>query len=400
MDLDDLPQPEKVTTVHPDRLHTDGDNPNEQTDEMFDLLCRNMRKKGWLGNHIICDTDYLIADGEHRWRAAQEIGLEEVPVKVFDIDDTERRLWRQELNKISGEHDKRRDALEYEQLMDEGKNDEVLELTDAAGEDLDSIMAELRNEPDNLIYEYDEDHNVYFEDCIQGMQDRLDDNSVDLVFTSPPYNVSLESSHQYNENTDGEMYEDSMSEAEYRSFINNVFDELCRVVKPSGHIFWNVANDHSDGKVEPPWWMVEDMDLPLRSYIIWDKENTGVGSMNMREGRYLSTWEPIYHFSEDPGALNGRRNWSVWRARQACDESEHDTGQHPAAFSVELVTQAIQSASNPGDLVLDPFMGSGTTAVASIFNDRNYVGFELDEKGVYQPIVERRISEAKRSVQE
>jgi len=94
MKLDDLPQPERVDTVSPDTLEVDGDNPNEQSDEMFGLLCENMRQKGWLGNHIICNTDGLIADGEHRWRAAQEIGLDKVPVKFYDIDDSERRLWR------------------------------------------------------------------------------------------------------------------------------------------------------------------------------------------------------------------------------------------------------------------------------------------------------------------
>src|SRR6056297_649268 len=115
MKLADLPQPADETTVAPDTLTVDGDNPNEQSDEMFGLLCDNMQQKGWLGNAIIADTDGVIADGEHRWRAAQEIGLEEVPVKFYEIDDAERRLWRQELNKISGEHDTKRDALEYKE---------------------------------------------------------------------------------------------------------------------------------------------------------------------------------------------------------------------------------------------------------------------------------------------
>ena len=59
----------------------------------------------------------------------------------------------------------------------------------------------------------------------------------------------------------------------------------------------------------------------------------------------------------------------------------------------------IDAYSYPGDTILDPFMGSGTTAVAAIYRDRDYVGFELDEMGQYQPIVERRISEAERQVE-
>jgi len=133
MKLSDLPQPERTQTVHPDELTVDGDNPNEQSDEMFGLLCDNMRQKGWIGNHIVANTEGLIADGEHRWRAAQEIGLEQVPVKFYDIDDSERRLWRQELNKISGEHDTKRDALEYQTLLDNGQSEAVDELVNATG---------------------------------------------------------------------------------------------------------------------------------------------------------------------------------------------------------------------------------------------------------------------------
>src|SRR6056297_549085 len=188
--LDDLPQPEYEGTVAVDALETDGDNPNEMTDEQFGLLCDRMRQNGWLGGPIVTDTDGLIADGEHRWRAAQDIGLGEVPVRQYNIDDAERRLWRQELNKIHGEHDSKRDALEYDYLLDAGKSDEIQALTDAAGEDLDELLAEIKMDQSKpATYDYDPEHNVYFEDCVEGMAERLDDDSVDVVFTSPPYNI-------------------------------------------------------------------------------------------------------------------------------------------------------------------------------------------------------------------
>lgn len=68
LSLADLPSPDWQGTVSLDNLHGDGDNPNEQSDELFGLLCENMRRKGWIGNAIVTDTDGLIADGEHRWR--------------------------------------------------------------------------------------------------------------------------------------------------------------------------------------------------------------------------------------------------------------------------------------------------------------------------------------------
>ena len=87
--------------------------------------------------------------------------------------------------------------------------------------------------------------------------------------------------------------------------------------------------------------------------------------------------------------------WECDLVRGGTHESK-ETGKHPAPFSIELVTKAIEHTTSEGDVILDPFMGSGTTAVAAIQNNRDYVGFELDEEGAYKPIIERRIGEAKR----
>lgn len=155
MDFDDLPQPVEETRVPPEELSVDGDNPNEQTQETFSLLCKNIKERGWVGNAIIADTDGLIADGQHRWEAAKKIGLDEVPVKFYDLSDEERRLWRQELNKISGEHDYTRDAEEYRKLLNSGKRDDLQQLV-AASEpttDLDALLDD--STPDAEAFEDD-----------------------------------------------------------------------------------------------------------------------------------------------------------------------------------------------------------------------------------------------------
>ena len=396
MQLDDLPQPERIDTVAPDTLEVDGDNPNEQSDEMFGLLCENMRQKGWLGNHIICDTDGLIADGEHRWRAAQEIGLEEVPVKFYDIDDSERRLWRQELNKISGEHDTKRDALEYDYLLDSGKSDEVNDLVNATGEDLDELLQEIKVDTSKPpAYEYDPEHNVYFEDCVEGMAERLEDNSVDMVFTSPPYNVEkTQSGTRESETVD---YEDDKTAEEFREFIGTVANELVRVVKPEGHIFINLDPAYGEGFIESHQWLRDCVPAPLRSKIIWAKNQYHRPHLPDK-GQFQRDYEPIYDFSIDPAPLEKQKAPSVWEEPHAANEGKREYGEHPAPFSVSLVERAIEHTTKEGDTILDPFMGSGTTAVAAIQNDRDYVGFELDEDN-YRSVIERRIGEAKRQVE-
>ena len=396
--LDDLPQPAHKETVDPESLETDGDNPNEMSDEQFGLLCDRMRQNGWLGGPIITDTDGLIADGQHRWQAAQEIGLTEVPVKQYEIDDATRRLWRQELNKIHGEHDTKRDALEYDYLLDNGKTDEVQALTNAADEDLDELLAEIKMDTSRpATYEYDTAHNVYFEDCVEGMRERLDDDSVDMVFTSPPYNVEKGDSFLQR---DGEIaYSDDMEQSDYFDLLKDVFHELDRVVKPSGHIFVNHQNDFRDGSIEPPKFVRDLMPTTWRSYIVWDKGNVPQGALRTNgDSQFYMNWEPVYHFSEDPSPISEGERSGVWSVAPISGGERTDAGEHPAPFPMELVGRAIEATTSKGDTVLDPFMGSGTSAVAAILNDRNYVGFELDEQGAYKPIIERRIGEAKRQV--
>ena len=396
--LDELPQPAFEGTVATDALETDGDNPNEMTDEQFGLLQDRMRQNGWLGGPIITDTDGLIADGEHRWRAADAIGLEEVPVRQYDIDDAERRLWRQELNKIHGEHDTKRDALEYDYLLDAGKADEVHELTQAADEDLDELLAKIKMETSaSPAYEYDPEHNVYFEDCVEGMRERLDDDSVDMVFTSPPYNVDIGS--QGTRTRGDTHYTDERTNEEFRMWLGEVFGELARVVKPSGHIFINIDHDLDGGELHPVTWVADKMPVPLRSIVRWHKGhgfNPDTVNINY-DCLFHLNYEPIFHFTES-GSLSGTHTElsSTWEVNPIRGGERQDAGDHPAPYPIELVKRAIMATTDEGDTILDPFMGSGTTAVAAIQNNRDYVGFELDEEGAYKPIIERRIGEAKR----
>lgn len=157
LSLDDLPQPEWKGSVSPQELEVDGDNPNEMDDELFALLSDRIQERGWIGNAIITDLDGLIVDGEHRWRAAKDIDLTTVPVKRYDFDDGERRLIRQELNKISGSHITRRDAFEYDRILDDGYSDPIEELAEATGDDIEELLDDLAEEQ-SLSGAFDDDN--------------------------------------------------------------------------------------------------------------------------------------------------------------------------------------------------------------------------------------------------
>lgn len=388
--LDDLPQPDFEGTVHPDDLHTDGDNPNEMTDEQFGLLVDRMAENGWLGGPIITDTDGLIADGEHRWRAAQENGLSEVPVRQYDIGDSKRRLWRQELNKIHGEHDTKRDALEYDELLSSGYTEEVEALTEAAGEDLDELLAELRVDSGvGPAYEYDPDHNVYFEDCVEGMRERLEDDSVDCVITDPPYGMGFHA-----DRTDDQEHGDRVKDwggiegdetiEDAVGLLKDTLGQVVRVLKDGGHTYifcdWRGID-----RIKP---LVENV-LEVKNVLVWDKGSMGIGDLN-------NNWGYSHEFIIF--ATNGDRASPLTEATRNVLEHGRPNRtdyEHPTMKPESLLVELVQTSTRQGDRILDPFMGSGTTAVAAIQNDRDYVGFEVDAEN-YRDVIERRIGEAKR----
>ncbi|AFH21488.1 adenine methyltransferase [environmental Halophage eHP-2] len=406
MKFDELPQPETRDIVSPDTLAVDGDNPNEQSDEMFGLLCDNMRTKGWLGNDIIADTDGLIADGEHRWRAAQEIGLEGVPVKFFDIDDSERRLWRQELNKISGEHDTKRDALEYQTLLDNGKSESVDALVDATDEDLDELLEEIRMDKSTPApYEYDCEHTVYFEDCVQGMQDRLDDDSVDCVITDPPYGVnanlgsSVTMSHDEFE-VDREMSKETVENDglnDALQIFEDTVKEITRIGKDDVHIYaFAVFRTYDKFRN-----ILEKYGFKVQNCLVWVKnDSTPIRAWTDEKAKYAYNHEFIlFAVGDSPSELqvNGDPDDVLkYPSGRYADEIDGVTD-HPTQKPLAMISELVQNSTKKSDRILDPFMGSGTTAVAAIQNDRDYIGFEIDEDN-YRSVIERRISEAKRQV--
>ena len=402
LSLEDLPQPEEETAIHPDELTVDGENPNEQSDEMFGLLCENLREKGWIGNAIVANTgdlpgydgdpEGLIADGEHRWRAAQEVGLEEVPVKLYDFeDDAERRLWRQELNKISGDHDPTRDALEYDYLLDHGKSDEISALADASGEDLDELLARIRDDHRaGVAYEYDVDHQVHFEDCIAGMAERLEGDSVDLVLTDPPYGIDLDLTDTLGSrgkvSHKGTVANDGLDEA--ISVFRDAAKELRRVLKEDGHVYvfasWKTYDIFRD--------ILTEEEFTVRNCIVWSKVRPN-NQPNFGAG---GTYWGLQHEFVLYATLDSPRPLEHTRPDVIVHKHSTQGQEHPTQKPVGLLEEFIEQSTAPGDVVLDPFTGSGSTAVAAIRTDRECIGFELEED-VYRPVVERRIQEALRA---
>jgi len=224
----------------------------------------------------------------------------------------------------------------------------------------------------------------------------IPDNSVHLMVTSPPYNV-------------GKEYDENLSLNDYREFLKRVWNEVKRVLVPGGRACINIANLGRKPYIPLHAFIIKDMlDLGflMRGEIIWNKgssssPSTAWGSwLSAKNPTLRDTHEYILVFSKGMFAREslGRRSTiskeefleftkSVWTFPA---ESARKVG-HPAPFPMELPYRLIQLYTFEEEVILDPFIGSGQTAIASIKTKRHYIGYEINEK--YVELAEKRIKD-------
>jgi len=125
--------------VDVDKLCVDQANPNRMSARQFEALKKSIQRWGFVVP-IITNKEYLVADGEHRLRAAKELGIKQVSVVRLPVDDVDRRMIRQVMNKIRGEHDLFLDAEEYYQLVSEGSRDLIKDLLNENDLRIDNLL--------------------------------------------------------------------------------------------------------------------------------------------------------------------------------------------------------------------------------------------------------------------
>lgn len=226
--------------------------------------------------------------------------------------------------------------------------------------------------------------------------EELPDCSVHLMITSPPYNVTKE-------------YDEDLTLDEYRALLKRVFSETYRVLVDGGRACVNIANLGRKPYIPLHALIIHDMleiGFQMRGEIIWDK--AGSASPSTAWGSWQSASNPtlrdvheyIMVFSKGSfqrgkdGKVNSitkeeflEYTKSIWQMNA---ERAKRVG-HPAPFPVELPRRLIQLFTFEGDVVLDPFCGSGSTCIAAKKSNRAYVGYEVN--GEYVSLAEKRIAE-------
>ena len=200
--------------------------------------------------------------------------------------------------------------------------------------------------------------------------------SIDLIITSPPYNISsylkTHSNHWGDKMKDGyDLHGDDMPKDEYVTWQRKIITECLRVLKDTGALFYNHKKSIRDGI------MVNHSDIlngfPVRQEIIWDRG----GGLNQNLVYFTPSYESIY--------MIPNKNFTRLRKHPIRDVLKINpdvNNDHPAPFPVELPLQIINVTD--AKVILDPFMGSGSTAVAAVRAGRHYIGIEQSPKYIQQ----------------
>lgn len=243
---------------------------------------------------------------------------------------------------------------------------------------------------------------IHLCDCLDGLK-QLDDNSIDLVVTSPPYNMgetNLGENALWTSKVDYDTYTDSREEDEYQEWQIEILNEIHRVLKPGGSLFYNhkVRSRNNIG-ILPSTWLLKSK-LVFRQLIIWNRSL----SVNVNLSHFLPNTELIYWMTKgNENVRFSRQRYSdrgnIGVLGEVWNINIEKGNKHPAPFPVELVDRIIPSILGTDEMkkklgnitVLDPFMGSGTTAISAQKHGCNWIGFELSPK--YKEMAEKRIRE-------
>ena len=228
-----------------------------------------------------------------------------------------------------------------------------------------------------------EENNIYMMDCLQGLR-LIPDNSIDLIVTDPPYQIDGVHEYKGNDlgkrliNYQGKLMDDNL----VSGFDTAILDEMYRVMKvPNIYIWCNIAQVPMYIK----YFALEKgckMDI-----LIWHKTNP----MPCCNNKWLTDKEYCLYFRKggycNPSGYAEAK--TVWHL--PTNVKDKKLYGHPTIKPLPIIENIIRNSSKEGDVVLDAFIGSGTTAVACIKNGRKYLGFENNE--VYYEVAQNRIKQ-------
>lgn len=235
---------------------------------------------------------------------------------------------------------------------------------------------------------------IYCGDCSEAMK-KLDGQSIDLTVTSPPYNI-------------GKEYERPLRLPEYLQWCENWISQIHEITKSNGAFWLNIGYLEIPDRAKAipiPYLLWDKIEFYLVQEIVWnygagvagkkffsprnekvlwyvkDKENYTFNLDNVRDKNVkYPNQKKNGKLKCNPLGKNPTDVWQIPKVTSGTNRSSRERTPHPAQFPVALIDRIIKASTNKNDLVMDPFLGSGTSALVALANDRKFIGFEIEPK--------------------
>lgn len=203
---------------------------------------------------------------------------------------------------------------------------------------------------------------IYNEDCLKTMNS-LDNESVDLIVTDPPYLMQYKTNHRKDKNHE---FTNEILNSNNEQLIKDYIKECYRILKNDSAIYMF----SSETKIDFFKQEIEKY-FNIKNIIVWVKNNHTAGDLEAAFGRQK---EFIIYANKGRCKINGKRLTDIWNFDRVAGDNLIHQNQKP----ISLIKRCVKKSSNKGDIVFDGFMGSGTTAIASQLLEREFIGSELD----------------------
>lgn len=387
-----------LTHHEPTALKPDANNARTHSAKQIEQICASIRAFGFT-NPILITPDLVVVAGHGRLLAAKKMGLEQVPTIILEgLSDMQVRALRIADNKIALNAGWDTDLLkiELQAIVIGDINFEVEAMGFATGE-IDVILSEAANDPQEevipavaktAISQLGDiwilgDHRI---GCGDGrdlafLQAVVGEGAqVDAAFLDPPYNVKIQGhANVTSQHREFAMASGEMTDAAFRGFLAETLG-ACASVSRNGAVHFICMDWRHMGDVEAIGGQVYGSLLNL---CVWNKSNAGMGSLYRSKHELVFVYRvgDAQHRNTVELGRHGRNRTNVWdyaSVNTFGGSRQQDLALHPTVKPVAMVADAYQDVTKRGDIVLDIFLGSGTSLIAAERTGRRFRGLDID----------------------
>ena len=349
-------------------------------DKEYEKIKQSLLKFGYV-DPIIVNEDLTVIGGHQRLTVLKDLDYETAKCVIVDLPKEDEKALNIALNKITGQWD---EALLADLLLDLQESDFNLDLTGFEPPEIDDILSNVHDkELSENEFDVEEElkkptvsrhgdiwqlgkHRVICGDSTKAetYKQLLDDRKANLVVTDPPYNVDVEE-------TAGKILNDNMSDGDFYQFLLSMFTQVKNHMETDASIY--VFHAETEGLNFRK--AFKDAGFYLSGCCIWKKNSLVLG-----RSPYQWQHEPCLYGWKKKGKhqwFSDRKQTTIWEYDRPKSSKDH-----PTMKPIQLMAYPIQNSSMRGTIVLDPFLGSGSTLIAADQTGRVCYGIELDEKFV------------------